>query len=134
MNIADVMDDLGAALSDIQDLRVSPYWADRISPPSAIVSWPDPLTYDESYGRGADRMEIPINVAVGKVDARSSRDALAAYADGSGQFSVKAAIEAHEATAYNSARVTRCEFGVVSIAGIEYLSATFFVDIIGTGA
>lgn len=134
MNLAAVMDDLGAALGSISGLRVFPYWADRVSAPAAIVGWPDPLTYDAAMTRGGDRVELPVMVLVGKVDARSARDTLAAYADGAGAGSVKAAIESFTPTAYDSARVTRCEFGVMSVAGTEFLAATFFIDLIGQGA
>ena len=134
MLLSAVMDDLGTALGTIDGLRVFPYWADRISPPAAVVAWPDPLTYDSTMRRGGDRAEIPVIVLVGKVDTRTSRDELAAYADGSGSSSVKARIEAHTPTAYDSARVTRCEFGVITVASVEYLAATFYIDITGPGA
>lgn len=134
MLLSDVMDDLGTALGTIPGLRVFPYWADRVTPPAAVVAWPDPLTYDSAMARGADRAELSVLVMVGKVDARTARDNLARYVDGSGEYSVKAAIDGHEATAYDSARVDRAEFGVITVAGIEYLAATFYVDIIGTGS
>lgn len=134
MNIADVMDDLGTALETIAGLRVFPYWADRITPPAAVVAWPDPLTYDSTFGRGSDRVELAVMVMVGKVDSRTARDKVAAYADGSGASSVKVAIESHTPTAYHSARVQRCEFGVVTVASVEYLAATFYIDLTGTGA
>lgn len=134
MNLAGVMDDLGSALETIEGLRVFPYWTDRLTPPAAIVGWPEPLTFDATFGRGSDRTEIPIYVAVGKVDARSARDTMARYADGSGTHSVKAAVEAFDATAYDSARVIRVEFDVLTVAAVDYLSATFFVDITGSGA
>lgn len=134
MDLGSVMDDLGDALATIEGLRVFPYWADRVTAPAAIVGWPDPLTYDAAMTRGGDRVELPLMVLVGKVDARSSRDALSQYANGSGSSSVKAAIESHNAIAYHSARVTRCEFGVMSVAGTEYLAATFLIDLIGTGS
>lgn len=134
MDLAAVMDDLGAALGAIEGLRVTPYWADRISPPAAVVAWPDPLTYDTTMGRGSDRAEVPVVVLVGKVDTRSSRDAMAAYLAGSGPSSVKAAVEAYQASAYDSARVMRAEVGVVTVAAVEYLAGTFYIDIIGTGA
>lgn len=54
MNLAAVMDELGAALGTIPGLRVFPYWADRITPPAAVVGWPDPLTYDATMRRGSD--------------------------------------------------------------------------------
>jgi len=134
MLLSAVMDDLAAALETIPKLRAHPYWADRITPPAAVVGWPDPLDYDATYARGADTAELPVIVLAGKVDARSARDTLARYADGSGEYSVKAAIEAHNACSYDTARVTRAEFGFSLVAGVEYLAATFYVEITGKGA
>jgi hypothetical protein len=135
MDLAAVMDDIGEALESIDGLRVFPYWAESIAPPAAVVGWPDPLTFDSTMSRGSDEVEgVPVIVMVSKADARSARDQLAAYANGSGTRSVKAVIEAHAATAYDSARVARAEFGVISVGGVEYLAATFSVDLIGQGA
>jgi hypothetical protein len=134
MNLADVMDELGTALGTIDGLRVFPYWADRITPPTAVIAWPDPLTYDIAMHRGGDQAEVPVIVLAGKVDARTARDVLARYCDGSGAHSVKAAIDGHTATAYDSARVIRVEFSVVTVSAVEYLAATFFIDVIGKGA
>lgn len=134
MDVGAVMDDLGAALGSIDGLRVHPYWADRVTPPSAVVGFPDPLTFDATMGRGADRQTFPVHVCVGKVDARTSRDRVAKYADGSGPASVKAAVEGFEATAWDVARVASVDFGAVTIGGTDYLSATFQIEIIGTGA
>lgn len=134
MDLAAVMDDLGDALATIPGLRVFPYWADRVQPPAAVVGWPDPLTYDSTMARGADQVELPITVLVGKVDARSSRDLLARYADGSGEASVKAVVEAHTPSSYDSVRVTRAEFSVATVSGVEYLAATFYVDLTGSGS
>lgn len=134
MLLSAVMDDLGTALATIPDLRVFPYWADTVSPPAAVVAWPDPLTFDATFKRGADGAEIPVHVFVGKVDARSSRDLLARYADGSGTYSVKQAVENHTATAYDVARVNRAEFAVSTVGGTELLAATFYIDITGRGA
>lgn len=134
MDIGAVMDELGTALGGIEGLRVFPYWADRVTPPAAVIGWPDPLTYDSTMVRGGDQVELPMIVLVGKVDARTARDVVSAYADGSGARSVKAVMEAHVPTTYDSVRVTRCEFGVVTVAGTDYLAATFYLDIIGKGA
>ena len=48
--------------------------------------------------------------------------------------SVKAVLEAGTYTAFDSLRVTDCEFEVITVAGVQYLAARFNVDIIGTGA
>src|SRR3546814_18700191 len=99
------MDDLGAAVGALDGVRVYPYWAERITPPAVVVAWPEPLTYDAAMVRGGDRQSVPVIVLVGKVDARTSRDVLAKFVDGSGEASVKEAIEGYAATAYAPARV-----------------------------
>lgn len=133
MNLGAVMDDLGAALETIDGLRVLPYWASRITPPAAIVGFPDPYTFDATYRRGADRATFPLSILVANVDSRSSRDSISGYVDGSGPASVKAAIDAHQPTAYHTARVESVSFEVMTVAGIEYLASIFQVDIVASG-
>jgi hypothetical protein len=133
--LADVMDDIATALRRIDGLRTYGYSADAIQVPAAVVTWPDEVTYDAAYGRGADRMVLPVLVLVGKVDQRTARDLLAAYLDGTGPRSVKAAIDAHPGVAYDSARVTRAvPDGYLDSKGVGYLGARFDIDIIGQGA
>lgn len=134
MNVAMVMDEIGAALKTIAGLKVFPYSASKVTPPAAIVGWPDPYTYDDTMGRGSDRLTIPVYVVVGNVSARASRDAIARYADGSGEASVKAAIEAADYESCDSIRVESCEFGTTTVAGTEYLLATFQMDVTGAGS
>jgi hypothetical protein len=135
VDLGDVMDDLGAALGTITGLRVFPYWADKIVPPAAIVGFPESIDYDETMGRGADHLQLPVIVVVARRDGRSARGRrLTKYVAGTGTDSVKAAIEAYAATAYHSARVERVEFGTATVAGVEHLSATFDVDVIGPGS
>lgn len=133
MNLADVMDEIGTALEGIDGLRVFPYWADRITPPAAIVAWPDPVTYDATMGRGADQMTLPLFVLVGRFDARSTRDRLAVYLDGSGDSSVKAVLEAHTWTSCDSVRVASATVDSYTVAAVDYLGAEFSLDIFGTG-
>jgi hypothetical protein len=130
VNIAAVTDELAEALGAISGLRVSPYWAGAVSTPAAIVGPPE-SDFDASLGRGADRWTIHITVVVDKIDGRIGRALLSPYCAGSGAGSVKAAVEAFEPTAYDSARVTRFVVGGVDIGGTEYLGATFDVDVIG---
>ena len=134
MNLEAVMEELSDALGTVDGLRSFPYSAPTISPPAAWVELPESITYDASFGRGSDSMNLEVRVAVGSVDSRSAVALVAAYADGSGDKSIKAAIERHLPSAYDSARVASVEFGVIQIAGSDYLAATFSVDIVGTGA
>lgn len=134
MDLAAVMDQVGDALDRIEGLRVYRYPADSVQVPAAVVSYPETYTYDETYGRGMDRMTLPVVVQVGKVSDRASRDKLAAYVDGSGTESVKAAVESATYTACDTVRVMDAEFDVVMTAGVPYIAAMFSLDVTGDGA
>src|SRR5690606_40778375 len=95
--------------------------------------------FDSTYGRGMDRVEIPVIVVVGKVSDRAARTRLSRYIAGSGPASVKYVLEragepVQPYTAIDSLRVTQVDFGVVTIASTAYLAATFTVDIAAKGA
>jgi hypothetical protein len=134
VNLADVMDDLATQLDTIAGLRVHAHPPGKITPPAAVVTYPETYDFDQTYARGMDRLELPVVVLVGKVSARASRDDLARFCDGSGADSVKAVLEAGTYTAFDTVRVTKAEFDIIAIASVEYLAATFTVDITGSGA
>jgi len=133
MILADVMTQVAQRLDTITGLRVFDYPPAKVTPPAAVVAYPDDLTFDATYGRGADRLTLPVVVVVGKASDRASRDQLAAYCNGTGTRSVKAVVEAGEFTAFHTVRVVGAEFDVVSIAGSEYIAALFELDIFGEG-
>lgn len=134
MNLADVMDEVGAQLDTITGLRAFPFPPDQVAPPAAIVTYPGEYTFDETDGRGMDRLKLPVIVLVGKASDRKSRDQLAAYCNGSGTSSVKAVVEAGTYTAFDSVRVERIEFDLITLAGVEYVAGTFTLDVAGQGA
>jgi hypothetical protein len=134
VDLGDVMDQVSTRLDTITGLRCFAYPPDSITPPAAIVSYPEDLLFDATYDRGADTVLLPVIVAVGKVHDRSTRDLVAAYCDGSGASSIKAVIEAGTYTAFESVRVASVEFDVVRIGVTDYLAALFDLDIIGNGA
>ncbi len=123
LTVGAVMDALGVQLSTVTGLRVFDFEPLSAQPPFAFVGMPDTLTYDQTFGRGSDRMTIPVVVCVGNQVDRAARDAISAYADGA---SIKAALQA--ATAF-SCRVTDVTFGSVMLAGGNYFGATFSVDV-----
>ena len=127
-----VMDAIGAQLATIDGLRVYDYAADGASPPAAIVAMPETVEYDATMGRGADRVVIPVTVLVGKVSERTARPALAAFVSGTGSSSIKAAIEAGDsdlAGAAQTVRVSDARIEVVTISAVEYIGATFSVEV-----
>jgi hypothetical protein len=134
MDLADVMDEVGDLLDTVTGLRVYRYPPDNVQPPAAVVSYPEEYTYDATYGRGMDRLTLPVVVLVGRVSDRTSRDRLGAYVDGSGSSSVKAVLEAGTYTDFDTLRVVGVEFDVVSVAGVDHVAATLSLDIAGQGA
>jgi hypothetical protein len=136
MNLADVMDEVGDLLDQIIGLRVYRYPPDNVAVPAAVVDLPESYAYDETCGRGMDRLSLPVAVLIGKVSDRASRDAIAPYFDGSGSQSVKTVVEA--GTPYDSfdtVRVTAADdpFEVWTFGGVSYLAGRFLLDIAGPG-
>lgn len=132
LDLNTVMDAIGTRLVGVTGLRVSDYAADSVSPPAAIVALPSEVEYDVTMGRGADRVVIPVTILVGKVSDRASRDQLAQYVAGAGALSVKAAIEGTDPTlggVAQTVRVTSARIDVVTIAAIDYLGASFDVEV-----
>ena len=134
MDLKDVMAAIGTRLDTIAGLRVYDFPSDHITPPAAVLAYPDEITYDATYARGMDRMTLPVLVMVGKANDRAARNNLVEYADGSGAKSIKAVVEAGTYTAFDTVRVVRVEFDVVRIAGVDYAAALFDLDIAGQGA
>ena len=138
MDLAAVMDAVADRLATITTLRVHEQPPGRIAPPGtggvAIVSYPEDIRFDQTYGRGMDRMTLPVVLVVGKVSDRAARTALAAFAKGSGATSVKAVLESGTYTAFHEVTVTSVEFDVVTIAATDYMAALFSLDIAGQGS
>lgn len=131
MLVGAVLDGLGAAVGELDGLRVYGYLADQVAPPAAVCTV-EAIEYDATMSRGADRGTFLVHVLVGRADARSARNALDPYLAGAGSSSVKEAVEADPTLggAVSSTRVLGATVVVMSVGGIDYLAATFAVDVI----
>lgn len=134
MNLADVMDDVADRLGTITGLRVWAWPGGAVTSPAAVVTYPSEYRYDETYGRGMDRMTLQVVVLVANPTARPTRDALGAYVDGSGASSVKAVLEGGTYTAFHSLRVVSVDFDMYEVAATKYAAAIFDIDIAGSGS
>lgn len=134
MVLADVMDELAGQLDTISGLRVFSWPAETVAVPAAVVGYPETVEFDTTYGRGVDHAQLPVFVLVGRGSDRAARDELGAYCDGSGPSSVKAVLEAGSYTAMNHVRVASVAFDAINVNSVEYLAATFTVDIYGSGS
>lgn len=133
MDLEAVMVELETALDQIDGLRVFTV-GDKIVPPAAFITYPAGIDFDQTYGRGSDVMELQAVVVVGRTVARETRAALAAYCAGSGDASVKAALESYSYTEAEVVTVPHVDFDVHTIAGVDYMAAIFTVNIAGQGA
>lgn len=133
MNLAAVMDEVAAVLETISGLRVTAWPPGTVTPPAGAVSYPELVEFDQTYGRGCDKITgLPFLLVAGLPTERSARDAVSTWAAGSGAGSVKAAMESHAWTSCDDLTVARVEFDVVQFAGVDYLAAMFSADVIGS--
>jgi hypothetical protein len=126
-----VMDGLGARLATIAGLRVFDYLADAIAPPAAVVAVEE-IFYDQTMMRGSDSGRFLIHVMVGRASERAARDALDPYLAGFGERSVKRAVEDGGTLigAWDSVRVESATVSVMTVGAVDYLTATYVVDVI----
>lgn len=134
MNVQAVMAELATTLDTIPGLRVYAYVPKTVAVPAAIVAWPEAVEYDATMGRGSDIFRIPVLVVVSDVTARNAPTRLGEYVNGSGAKSVKAVLEAHAPTNYDALRVKSARMEPMTVGTVDYLAATFDLDIIGPGA
>lgn len=133
MDLNAVVAELATQLNTISGLRVHPDPPGTVAPPAAVITFPD-ITFDAAYGRGMDTLTLPVVLVVAKVSDRMSGKQIRAYVSGSGASSIKAVVEAGTYTAFDSVRVVSVSFDVITIGGVDYLSATFTLEIAGQGA
>jgi hypothetical protein len=132
--LADVAEQISAQLDTIAGLRSFAFAPDKVAPPAAMVTWPEDITFDQTYQRGCDRMTLGVVVVVARPNDRSALDRLGVYCDGSGPSSVKAVLESGAYSAFDAVTVQSAEFDEFEIGGTIYPGALFRLDIIGDGA
>lgn len=135
MNLSDVAEEIAARLDTISGLNAFPFPPDSLTPPAAIVLNPQPgdVVYDATYGRGMDRMTLPVIVLGGRSNDQQAHADIRAFLDGSGARSVKAVLQAGTYTSLHTIRVTTGGVDGVQVGGVEYYAAMFDLDITGQG-
>ncbi len=134
MNLEAVMDELGTRLDTITGLRVHNQPPESLTPPAGFVGYPESVEYDQTYGRGTDKITLPVVIVEKLTPARAVRKRLTDYVAGSGAKSVKLILETGTYTTFHVITVQRVEFDAVTIAGVDMLAAVFTCDIQGSGS
>jgi hypothetical protein len=130
-NITQLRSGIATNLARIPGLRTANYAPDLINPPIAIVE-PDatPVSFDIAMNRGLDLYRFTVTIIVQRMDERSGQNALDVYCAGSGDYSVKQAIEWDRTLSgyANDCRVTEISlYGSISVNENQYLAAEFSV-------
>ena len=125
------MDAIGTRLKTIPGLRVYDFPPDALAVPAAVVAFPAAVEYDQAFVAGADSAVFTIHAVVGKVSDRASRDAIGAYVGRAGPSAVKTILEADPTLGgvIQTLRAERAELVTMTVGGVEYLAASFDVEV-----
>jgi hypothetical protein len=127
--------DLGQIMQAVADELVSAsvvanaygYPAKSITPPCAIVGYPEEIEFDMTFQDGSHKLDLPVWIFVGTVHDRSARDRMSDLI--SGVSGVKEALDGTLTAAVQTCRVVDCRIEMITIAGVDYLSAKFSLEI-----
>ncbi len=131
---SEVREGLKANLKEISDLRIYDIMPDVVVPPCAIIGQLD-FTYDLNNARGLDQVNVDVFVIVQRFSERSGMQNLDKFLAGSGNYSIKQAIESDRTLggACNTLRVTSAESGTYISGDVEFLSYRYRVTVWGQG-
>lgn len=121
-------------LASIKGLRTYDIVPDTIVPPCAVIGQLD-FTFDLNNARGLDQANLDVFVIVQRFSERTGQDKLDQYLAGSGNRSIKAAIESDRTLGGNcdTLRVTSAESGTYQMGDVDYLSYRYRVTVWGQG-
>lgn len=129
MNLSLVMTAIADTIRDGGVMeRVYDWPSESITVPAALVGYPESMTFDITFGRGADQATFPVWLVVGRASDRNSRDALSALIkDATG---IKGVLDGDLGGAVQSARLTELTVETVTIGSVDYLSAKGMVEVV----
>ncbi len=134
-DIAALLEGLGAQLETIQGLRVHEEMTGSVHPPAAVLSL-DEITYDTTMARGSDDVTFHVHVFTSMSSERAGQKALFAFLAGSGEKSVRAAIDA-DPTLGGVAMFAEVQsvgdVGIAKFADVSYYVARFVVVVGAAG-
>lgn len=135
MNLSDVAEEIAARLNTIEGLTAFSYPVGSAQPPFAVVLNPESgdLNFAASYGRGMDRMTLPVVVIGGRATEEQAYIDIRAYCDGHGPRSIKQTLESGTYSALDDLCVMTAGVDGVKYGGIDRIAALFDIDIAGQG-
>lgn len=131
MIVGTVREKLKAALAPVIT-RVFDYIPDQVPTPCAVVGNLT-VTFDEAQNRGLDMAEVDVLVIVSRMNERGAQEKLDLYLAGTGESSVKAAIETDRTLDGSVAtlRVVRASPITIEVAGVTFFAYQYEVVLHG---
>jgi hypothetical protein len=134
MKPSSIREGLKKNLQTIKGLRAYDIMPDLPQPPAAVVGQLD-FTFDLNNARGLDQANLDVYVLVQRSSERSAQENLDKYLQGSGDYSIKAAIQSDLTLggACNTLRVTSAESGTYTAGDVDFISYRYRLTIWGQG-
>lgn len=131
-NINGIRDALKDNLQTITNLRVYDTIPDIVTPPCAVVGQLD-FTFDIDNMRGLDQASVDVYVIVQRISERTGQDKLDNFLAGSGNGSIKTAIESDRTLGglVDTLRVISAESGTYNSGDQSFLSYRYNLTIWG---
>jgi hypothetical protein len=131
-NVNGVRDALKSNLQTITNMRVYDTIPDIVTPPCAVVGQLD-FTFDIDNARGLDQASVDVYVIVQRISERTGQDKLDNFLAGSGNGSIKTAIESDRTLGglVDTLRVISAESGTYTSGDQSFLSYRYNVTIWG---
>lgn len=132
MNPSQVRDGLKTRLQTITGLRAYDLIPDTVVPPCAVVGQLD-FTFDIDNQRGLDQASVDVYVIVQRISERSGQDKLDNFLAGSGNGSIKTALESDRSLGglVDTLRVISAESGTYTSGDQSFLSYRYNLTIWG---
>jgi hypothetical protein len=129
---SEVREGLKTNLQAIKGMRVYDLIPSPAVAPAAIVGQLD-FTFDLNNARGLDQANLDVVVLVQRFTERTGQNELDKYLAGSGDYSIKAAIESDRTLggACDTLRVTSAEAGTYASGDVEFLSYRYRLTVWG---
>lgn len=137
MKLTDVRKGIAQSLATIPGLRTYAYEAEAINVPCAVVMFPESIDFTGAMQRGRDTFEMVIHVLVSRSDVRAAQDALGEYASGSGEYSIKQAVEQDQSLGgcADTVFMSRIDsLAIVTVGATDYLGFKAYITVTGRNA
>ena len=131
INVAATMDALATAFVGVVGVRKTyAYPLRELRPGDACVGYPTTLDFDQTFGRGMDRVVFPVFVMCGPPHERATRVTVSGLIT-DGASDVKDVVEGNLGGVVSSVRVTDCAIELVNYPGdAQVVTARFDCEVL----